>query len=93
MTILFFSWFPELLLLQSQGASVSFPPLGDVTVILTVQQSVVSVDILNVLNEKLRTLFVLSTAVVFSMGSKIYKKPPPEGNIVTQVVRCIWVSS
>ncbi|XP_029796573.1 solute carrier family 15 member 2 isoform X2 [Suricata suricatta] len=28
--------------------------------------------------------------VVFAMGSKIYRKPPPEGNIVTQVVKCIW---
>ena len=45
---------------------------------------------LNVLNEKLRTL---STAVVFAVGSKLYRKPPPEGNILNQVVKCIWVSS
>ncbi|KAF6121719.1 solute carrier family 15 member 2 [Phyllostomus discolor] len=24
------------------------------------------------------------------MGSKMYKKTPPEGNVVTQVVKCIW---
>uniref|UniRef100_A0A8C3YVR1 Solute carrier family 15 member 2 n=1 Tax=Catagonus wagneri TaxID=51154 RepID=A0A8C3YVR1_9CETA len=35
-------------------------------------------------------LLMVIALVVFSMGSKIYKKPPPEGNIVTQVVRCIW---
>lgn len=27
--------------------------------------------------------------VVFAMGSKMYKKPPPEGNIVVQVIKCI----
>lgn len=35
-------------------------------------------------------MLMIIALVVFSMGSKIYKKPPPEGNIVTQVVRCIW---
>ncbi|GAB5576484.1 solute carrier family 15 member 2 isoform X1 [Prionailurus iriomotensis] len=32
----------------------------------------------------------LFSCVVFAMGSKIYRKPPPEGNIVSQVVKCIW---
>uniref|UniRef100_A0A8C9BS29 Solute carrier family 15 member 2 n=1 Tax=Phocoena sinus TaxID=42100 RepID=A0A8C9BS29_PHOSS len=35
-------------------------------------------------------LLMVIALVVFAMGSKIYRKPPPEGNIVTQVVRCIW---
>ncbi|XP_036098714.1 solute carrier family 15 member 2 [Molossus molossus] len=35
-------------------------------------------------------LLMVIALVVFSMGSKMYKKMPPEGNIVTQVVRCIW---
>nr|XP_058920491.1 solute carrier family 15 member 2 isoform X2 [Kogia breviceps] len=35
-------------------------------------------------------LLMVIALVVFSMGSKIYRKPPPEGNIVTQVVKCIW---
>ncbi|XP_006189927.2 solute carrier family 15 member 2 [Camelus ferus] len=35
-------------------------------------------------------LLMVIALVVFAVGSKIYKKPPPEGNIVTQVVKCIW---
>ncbi|XP_077740592.1 solute carrier family 15 member 2 isoform X1 [Canis aureus] len=35
-------------------------------------------------------LLMVIALVVFTMGSKIYRKPPPEGNIVTQVVKCIW---
>ncbi|XP_007450562.1 PREDICTED: solute carrier family 15 member 2 isoform X2 [Lipotes vexillifer] len=35
-------------------------------------------------------LLMVIALVVFAMGSKIYRKPPPEGNIVTQVVKCIW---
>lgn len=34
-------------------------------------------------------LMVLALAV-FLMGSKMYRKPPPEGNIVAQVIKCIW---
>ncbi|XP_028608092.1 solute carrier family 15 member 2 isoform X2 [Grammomys surdaster] len=34
-------------------------------------------------------LMVLALAV-FAMGSKMYRKPPPEGNIVAQVIKCIW---
>ncbi|XP_004675226.1 PREDICTED: solute carrier family 15 member 2 isoform X2 [Condylura cristata] len=35
-------------------------------------------------------LLMVIALAVFAMGSKIYKKPPPEGNIVIQVVKCIW---
>ncbi|XP_076974292.1 solute carrier family 15 member 2 [Tamandua tetradactyla] len=35
-------------------------------------------------------LLMVIALVVFAMGSKMYKKPPPEGNIVTQVIKCIW---
>ncbi|XP_040340597.1 solute carrier family 15 member 2 isoform X2 [Herpailurus yagouaroundi] len=35
-------------------------------------------------------LLMVIALVVFAMGSKIYRKPPPEGNIVSQVVKCIW---
>ncbi|XP_057553054.1 solute carrier family 15 member 2-like isoform X2 [Hippopotamus amphibius kiboko] len=35
-------------------------------------------------------LLMVIALVVFAMGSKIYRKPPPEGNIVPQVVKCIW---
>ncbi|XP_074157448.1 solute carrier family 15 member 2 [Sminthopsis crassicaudata] len=28
--------------------------------------------------------------VVFALGNKLYKKPPPEGNIVVKVCKCIW---
>ncbi|EHB05813.1 Solute carrier family 15 member 2 [Heterocephalus glaber] len=35
-------------------------------------------------------LLMVIALVVFVMGSKMYKKPPPEGNIVTQVIKCIW---
>uniref|UniRef100_A0A2K6EN78 Solute carrier family 15 member 2 n=1 Tax=Propithecus coquereli TaxID=379532 RepID=A0A2K6EN78_PROCO len=35
-------------------------------------------------------LLMVIALVVFAMGSKMYKKPPPEGNIVAQVFKCIW---
>uniref|UniRef100_A0A452R480 Solute carrier family 15 member 2 n=1 Tax=Ursus americanus TaxID=9643 RepID=A0A452R480_URSAM len=35
-------------------------------------------------------LLMVIALVVFTMGSKLYRKPPPEGNIVTQVAKCIW---
>ncbi|XP_004373694.1 solute carrier family 15 member 2 isoform X2 [Trichechus manatus latirostris] len=35
-------------------------------------------------------LLMVIALVVFTMGSKMYRKPPPEGNIVAQVVKCIW---
>ncbi|KAL6029946.1 hypothetical protein STEG23_028874 [Scotinomys teguina] len=35
-------------------------------------------------------LLMVVALVVFAMGSKMYRKPPPEGNIVAQVIRCIW---
>ncbi|KAI4579161.1 hypothetical protein MJG53_001034 [Ovis ammon polii x Ovis aries] len=35
-------------------------------------------------------LLMLIALVVFAMGSKLYRKPPPEGNILNQVVKCIW---
>uniref|UniRef100_A0A8C5NY81 Solute carrier family 15 member 2 n=1 Tax=Jaculus jaculus TaxID=51337 RepID=A0A8C5NY81_JACJA len=35
-------------------------------------------------------LLMVVALVVFAMGSKMYKKPPPEGNIVAQVLKCIW---
>ncbi|KAG8522004.1 Solute carrier family 15 member 2 [Galemys pyrenaicus] len=35
-------------------------------------------------------LLMVIALAVFAMGSKIYKKPPPEGNIVIQVVKCSW---
>ncbi|XP_063486222.1 solute carrier family 15 member 2 isoform X1 [Symphalangus syndactylus] len=35
-------------------------------------------------------LLMVIALVVFAMGSKIYNKPPPEGNIVAQVFKCIW---
>uniref|UniRef100_A0A286XRE0 Solute carrier family 15 member 2 n=1 Tax=Cavia porcellus TaxID=10141 RepID=A0A286XRE0_CAVPO len=34
-------------------------------------------------------LLMVIALVVFAMGSKMYKKPPPEGNIVVQVIKCI----
>ncbi|XP_006869414.1 PREDICTED: solute carrier family 15 member 2 isoform X4 [Chrysochloris asiatica] len=35
-------------------------------------------------------LLMVIALVVFTLGSRMYKKPPPEGNIVAQVVKCIW---
>eukprot|EP00072_Mus_musculus_P018274 NP_067276.2 solute carrier family 15 member 2 isoform 1 [Mus musculus] len=35
-------------------------------------------------------LLMVLALVVFAMGSKMYRKPPPEGNIVAQVTKCIW---
>uniref|UniRef100_A0A8B9WNH3 Solute carrier family 15 member 2 n=1 Tax=Bos mutus grunniens TaxID=30521 RepID=A0A8B9WNH3_BOSMU len=35
-------------------------------------------------------LLMLIALVVFAMGSKLYRKSPPEGNILNQVVKCIW---
>uniref|UniRef100_A0A452ESH5 Solute carrier family 15 member 2 n=1 Tax=Capra hircus TaxID=9925 RepID=A0A452ESH5_CAPHI len=35
-------------------------------------------------------VLMLIALVVFAMGSKLYRKPPPEGNILNQVVKCIW---
>ncbi|KAM7321981.1 hypothetical protein ACRRTK_018822 [Alexandromys fortis] len=35
-------------------------------------------------------LLMVVALVVFAMGSKMYRKPPPEGNIVAQVIKCIW---
>uniref|UniRef100_A0A2K6U069 Solute carrier family 15 member 2 n=1 Tax=Saimiri boliviensis boliviensis TaxID=39432 RepID=A0A2K6U069_SAIBB len=35
-------------------------------------------------------LLMVIALVVFAMGSKMYNKPPPEGNIVAQVLKCIW---
>ncbi|XP_004606736.2 solute carrier family 15 member 2 isoform X1 [Sorex araneus] len=35
-------------------------------------------------------LLMVLALVVFAMGNKLYKKPPPEGNIVAQVIKCIW---
>ncbi|XP_045396120.1 solute carrier family 15 member 2 isoform X2 [Lemur catta] len=35
-------------------------------------------------------LLMVIALVVFAMGSKMYKKPPPEGNIVAQVFKCVW---
>ncbi|XP_024433790.2 solute carrier family 15 member 2 [Desmodus rotundus] len=35
-------------------------------------------------------LLMVIALVVFAMGSKMYKKTPPEGNVVNQVVKCIW---
>ncbi|XP_017746425.1 PREDICTED: solute carrier family 15 member 2 [Rhinopithecus bieti] len=35
-------------------------------------------------------LLMVIALAVFAMGSKIYNKPPPEGNIVAQVFKCIW---
>ncbi|XP_066203377.1 solute carrier family 15 member 2 isoform X4 [Saccopteryx leptura] len=35
-------------------------------------------------------LLMMIALVVFAMGSKMYNKAPPEGNIVTQVFKCIW---
>ncbi|XP_049733730.1 solute carrier family 15 member 2 isoform X1 [Elephas maximus indicus] len=35
-------------------------------------------------------LLMVIALVVFTMGSKMYKKPPPEGNIVAQVAKCVW---
>lgn len=40
-----------------------------------------------------KNIVCVSLVVVFAMGSKMYRKPPPEGNIVAQVIKCIWVSS
>ncbi|XP_031219667.1 solute carrier family 15 member 2 [Mastomys coucha] len=37
-------------------------------------------------------LLMVLALVVFAMGSKMYRKPPPEGNIVAQVIKCIWFS-
>ncbi|GAB1300248.1 Proton-dependent high affinity oligopeptide transporter PepT2 [Apodemus speciosus] len=38
----------------------------------------------------LMVLALEGSHVVFAMGSKMYRKPPPEGNIVAQVIKCIW---
>ncbi|XP_066097393.1 solute carrier family 15 member 2 isoform X3 [Saccopteryx bilineata] len=35
-------------------------------------------------------LLMMIALVVFAMGSKMYNKAPPEGNVVTQVFKCIW---
>ncbi|XP_012874785.1 PREDICTED: solute carrier family 15 member 2 [Dipodomys ordii] len=35
-------------------------------------------------------LLMVIALAVFAMGSKMYRKPPPEGNIVGQVIKCIW---
>ncbi|XP_001363474.3 solute carrier family 15 member 2 [Monodelphis domestica] len=35
-------------------------------------------------------MLMILALVVFVLGSKMYKKPPPEGNIVAQVSKCIW---
>ncbi|XP_044522682.1 solute carrier family 15 member 2 isoform X2 [Gracilinanus agilis] len=35
-------------------------------------------------------MLMVLALVVFVLGSKMYKKPPPEGNIVAQVSKCIW---
>ncbi|KAM4887095.1 solute carrier family 15 member 2 [Thomomys bottae] len=35
-------------------------------------------------------LLMIIALAVFAMGSKMYRKPPPEGNIVSQVIKCIW---
>ncbi|XP_052014816.1 solute carrier family 15 member 2 [Apodemus sylvaticus] len=35
-------------------------------------------------------LLMVLALVVFAMGSRMYRKPPPEGNIVAQVIKCIW---
>ncbi|XP_053420879.1 solute carrier family 15 member 2 [Nycticebus coucang] len=35
-------------------------------------------------------LLMVIALVVFALGNKMYKKPPPEGNIVAQVFKCIW---
>ncbi|XP_040858675.1 solute carrier family 15 member 2 isoform X1 [Ochotona curzoniae] len=35
-------------------------------------------------------LLMVIALVVFVMGSKMYRKPPPEGNIVAGVAKCIW---
>ncbi|XP_013370554.1 PREDICTED: solute carrier family 15 member 2 isoform X3 [Chinchilla lanigera] len=34
-------------------------------------------------------LLMVIALVVFAMGSKMYKKPPPEGNVVAQVIKCV----
>ena len=41
-------------------------------------------------NWETKNIVCNSIAVVFAMGSKMYRKPPPEGNIVAQVTKCIW---
>ena len=89
LTVLFFSCSHSFMTPKSGNIS-QFPPF-----MRCVNHSYISAVCpscwqLNVLNEKLITL---STAVVFAMGSKLYRKPPPEGNILNQVVKCIWVSS
>ncbi|XP_027701024.1 solute carrier family 15 member 2-like isoform X2 [Vombatus ursinus] len=35
-------------------------------------------------------MLMVLALVVFALGSKMYKKPPPEGNIVAKVSKCIW---
>ncbi|XP_043852032.1 solute carrier family 15 member 2-like [Dromiciops gliroides] len=35
-------------------------------------------------------MLMVLALVVFALGSKMYKKPPPEGNIVVKVSKCIW---
>ncbi|XP_036059956.1 solute carrier family 15 member 2 [Onychomys torridus] len=35
-------------------------------------------------------LLMVVALVVFAMGSRMYRKPPPEGNIVARVTKCIW---
>ncbi|XP_072469985.1 solute carrier family 15 member 2 isoform X1 [Notamacropus eugenii] len=35
-------------------------------------------------------MLMVLALVVFALGSKMYKKPPPEGNIVVEVSKCIW---
>ncbi|XP_019505870.1 PREDICTED: solute carrier family 15 member 2 isoform X3 [Hipposideros armiger] len=38
-------------------------------------------------------LLMVIALVVFAIGSKMYKKTPPEGNILSQVVKCIWFAA
>ncbi|XP_074070723.1 solute carrier family 15 member 2 [Macrotis lagotis] len=35
-------------------------------------------------------MLMVLALVVFTLGSKMYKKPPPEGNIMFKVSKCIW---
>ncbi|XP_004712281.1 solute carrier family 15 member 2 isoform X1 [Echinops telfairi] len=35
-------------------------------------------------------LLMVIALVVFIMGSKMYIKPPPKGNILAQVIKCVW---
>ncbi|XP_051841326.1 solute carrier family 15 member 2 [Antechinus flavipes] len=35
-------------------------------------------------------ILMVVALVVFALGSTMYRKPPPEGNIVVKVIKCIW---